>query len=452
MEGGHQVPSEAFARLADGALNSGGALRNAYAELHRQLATAPAGATPTLATFDQPSAAPVVEHDDADLHYDGRFYRLVHRRRLRNASDEPVTRYLIRISVDRYPGNPERSNQHYRENPLTWQELDLHAECRGEPMHWSAQHDRDSFKEVWLLFENDHGRFPLYPGESTTVDYGYTVPDIKWGNWFQRAVRLPTERVSVQLFFPAELQPAVWGLETSMSAAASDFRTAIQRRTDESREIFSWSTENPPLNARYRLEWRFKARPDAGPDSEHSPTEVMAALGVVQEGDPILAQVTRPFDLPAEADDARRIVTELHSAIQRISEVHTFGKGMGIAAPQIGIDRSAALVKLPNGDMITLLNPRIIDQTDDTDEQYEGCLSFFDVRGMVPRPLAIHVEHQDVGGQLHLTAFDRGAARLICHEIDHLNGQLYRARMRDGVEPIPVTEYKSGGKQWKYDG
>ena len=115
---------------------------------------------------------------------------------------------------------------------------------------------------------------------------------------------------------------------------------------------------------------------------------------------------TRPFDLPAEAEDVRRVVTELHSAIQRISEVHTFGKGMGIAAPQIGIDRSAALVKLPNGDMITLLNPRIIDQTDDTDEQYEGCLSFFDVRGMVPRPLAIHVEHQDVDGQIHLTQFD----------------------------------------------
>ena len=206
MEGGHQIPSEAFARLAEWRTQQ----RRSATERLRQsfngnLSLPQVGQPPALATFDQPSAAPVVEHDDADLHYDGRFYRLVHRRRLRNASDEPVTRYLIRISVDRYPGNPERSNQHYRENPLTWQELDLHAECRGEPMHWSAQHDRDSFKEVWLLFENDHGRFPLYPGESTTIDYGFTCPDTKYGQWFQRAVRLPTERVSVQLFFPAEL-------------------------------------------------------------------------------------------------------------------------------------------------------------------------------------------------------------------------------------------------------
>ncbi|WP_234445290.1 hypothetical protein [Streptomyces rimosus] len=71
---------------------------------------------------EQPYAtgsALVVEHDAARLHYDGSKYRLTMRRRLRNTGDEPVTRYLIRISVDRYPGDPERSNAHYRAHPLT---------------------------------------------------------------------------------------------------------------------------------------------------------------------------------------------------------------------------------------------------------------------------------------------------------------------------------------------
>ena len=123
------------------------------------------------------------------------------RRKLHNASDAPITRYLIRISVDRYPGNPERSNQLYREHPLTWEELGLQARCGNDPMRWQVQHDRDAVKEVWLLFENDDGRFPLYPGESTWIEYAYTVSAEKWGPWFQRAVRLPTNRLSVRLVF-----------------------------------------------------------------------------------------------------------------------------------------------------------------------------------------------------------------------------------------------------------
>ena len=67
---------------------------------------------------------------------------------------------------------------------------------------------------------------------------------------------------------------------------------------------------------------------------------------------------------------------------------------MGLAAPQINIGRAAAVIRTPDGETITLLNPRICDESAETDEQYEGCLSFFEVRGMVPRPLAIEVEHQ----------------------------------------------------------
>jgi peptide deformylase len=238
-------------------------------------------------------------------------------------------------------------------------------------------------------------------------------------------------------------------METTMTADAIPFRTALSRDTEDGQDVFCWSTEDPPLHARYRLEWRFRAR-DTQEAGEHTASETMRALGIVQEGDPILTSPARPFALPEEAEDARRVVAELQSTAERVADVHTFGKGLGIAAPQIGIDRTAAIVRPPGGDTITLLNPRIVEESAQTDEQYEGCLSFFDVRGMVPRPLVIHVEHQDINGQPQITVFERGVARLIAHEIDHLRGILYRHRMQLGVEPIPVTAYRGGGRNWRY--
>jgi peptide deformylase len=69
---------------------------------------------------------------------------------------------------------------------------------------------------------------------------------------------------------------------------------------------------------------------------------------------------------------------------------------------------------------------------------------------MVPRPLAIEVEHQDIDGTTRITEFERGMARMVYHEVDHLFGVLYRARMRPGVQPIPVSQYKGAGEQWTY--
>lgn len=123
-----------------------------------------------------------------------------------------------------------------------------------------------------------------------------------------------------------------------------------------------------------------------------------------------------------------------------MAAVHAFGKSMGIAAPQIGIERAAAIVRPPGtADMITLLNPRIIETGDETDEQYEGCLSFFDVRCLVNRPLVIHVEHQDVNGDRRITIFERGVARLVAHEIDHLHGILCRDHLPQARNPFPLS-------------
>lgn len=449
VENGQQRPSTEFAASADRVLNTGGAIRRVHHEYEQQRPDSTNGHRGVPVEAQDAASSLLVVHDDARLSSDGRMYRATQRRKLYNASDAPITRYLIRISVDRHPGNPERSNQLYRENPLTWEEIGLSAQCGDDPMTWKVQHDRDAFKELWLLFENEYGRFPLYPGESVWIEYSYTVSEDKWGTWFQRAVRLPTERLSVQLDFPAALDPAVWGMETTMTAEAFPLRTAIAQNEENGRRRFSWSTENPPLHARFRIEWKFRAhRDEEKPEVSPSPSEVMRSLGIVQEGDPILTQVARPFDLPTEAEDARRVIAELQSVAARVREVHNFSKGMGIAAPQIGIDRAAAIAWTPDGDVITLLNPEIIDESAATDEQYEGCLSFFDVRGAVRRPLEIHVKHENISGEENISAFKNGISRLIHHEIDHLFGILYKKIMATTSKPIPISEYRGTGRPW----
>ncbi|MEU8482307.1 peptide deformylase [Streptomyces sp. NPDC048641] len=96
------------------------------------------------------------------------------------------------------------------------------------------------------------------------------------------------------------------------------------------------------------------------------------------------------------------------------------------------------------------MNPVVVEESSDTDEQFEGCLSFFDVRGRVPRPRTLRVQHQDFGGQWRTTTFTDGLARLVAHEVDHLEGVLYVARMAPGSSTISVAEYRGSGQDWQY--
>jgi peptide deformylase len=66
----------------------------------------------------------------------------------------------------------------------------------------------------------------------------------------------------------------------------------------------------------------------------------MRSLDIVQEGDPVLVEIAQPFELPAEAQDAWRVVAKLLSALERVAQVHNFTKGIDLAALQINDGRS----------------------------------------------------------------------------------------------------------------
>jgi peptide deformylase len=410
-----------------------------------------------------PGTGLIVDHEVASLSYQDSAYVYDIRRSLYNAGTEPVTRYLARLVVDRYPNEPERSNRHHHEHPLTWAELDLRAFC-GEPparerMDWRPKRDRDTEKEVWLLFENEHGRFPLYPGERTTIQYTCSIGAEKFGQWFQRSIRLPTRRLSVHLDLPATLEPQVWGVETSLSAEEAPLRTPVVRTDDAGRARFTWTTDAPLLNARYRLEWRFRAKParddTAAGSGVRAPDRVpdrLHAIGILRSGNELLRQPARPLDLPRDAATAREVVGRLMATLRRVQELHAFSKGAGLAAPQLGLPWAAAVVRPPDpaAAPLTLLNPRVVAASSEQDEQYEGCLSFFDVRGLVRRPLGLDVEHARWDGTRVITSFENAMARLVAHEIDHLEGQLYTDRMAAGAPLVPVEEYRESGRPWTY--
>jgi peptide deformylase len=175
----------------------------------------------------------------------------------------------------------------------------------------------------------------------------------------------------------------------------------------------------------------------------------MEAEGIVQRGEQILVAPARPFRFPDEAPEAASVVERLVEAADRVARQHDFSNGMGLAAPQIGVDRAAALVRpLGGGDPFVLFNPRVVAQSPDEDLLFEGCLSFFHVRGLVPRPRWLELEHATPDGAVVRTRFETGLARLVVHEVDHLYGVLYVDRMRDGYELLPEAEFRNPARPW----
>jgi len=174
-------------------------------------------------------------------------------------------------------------------------------------------------------------------------------------------------------------------------------------------------------------------------------SEAMAGFGIVQSGeagDAVLRRPVSAVDLPAEGPYLAQVLGKLHDVAGLARAYHPFAAGMGLAAPQIGIARAVAIVQRPGQDgFVTLVNPMVTAACDITVE-FEGCLSFFDVRGGVPRANRLTVSYQLPDGGWRTETFVGALARLVAHEIDHLYGRLYIDRMEPGAPLVPVAEYR----------
>ena len=157
----------------------------------------------------------------------------------------------------------------------------------------------------------------------------------------------------------------------------------------------------------------------------------MAVRPVLKMGEPLLREVARPVT---------RFDAQLAELIADMDETMRALHGAGIAAPQIGVSLRAVIFELKDNPRYphiapvpytVLINPLVTPLDAEQDEGWEGCLSVPGMRGLVARHRRVRYQ----GFDPHGTPIDRSVggfhARVVQHEVDHLDGVLFPQRVRD---------------------
>jgi peptide deformylase len=162
------------------------------------------------------------------------------------------------------------------------------------------------------------------------------------------------------------------------------------------------------------------------PNAEERAAWRAAALRLVRQfPDPALRNAATPV---ADVDeDVRRLA-------ERMIDVMTRAHGVGLAAPQLGILRRV-LVYRPSDDedAVVLINPQLVERSDETEVGTEGCLSLLggELQVAIERHLRIKVSGVDASGEPVELDAEGFEARVIQHEVDHLDGVLIVDRAKD---------------------
>jgi peptide deformylase len=145
---------------------------------------------------------------------------------------------------------------------------------------------------------------------------------------------------------------------------------------------------------------------------------------ILRYGDPRLLAENAPVALPSE---------RIGALLDDMVETCHAAPGIGLAAPQIGVNLRVAVIDLSvgadPGAVVVLINPEILISEGEQKEE-EGCLSVPDLIERVRRPARVVVRAADAAGHVREIEGSGLLARALCHEIDHLEGRLYLHRLR----------------------
>lgn len=145
-------------------------------------------------------------------------------------------------------------------------------------------------------------------------------------------------------------------------------------------------------------------------------------------GDPVLRQVARPVP-EAEVSSER-----VRSLIEDLIDTMRAANGAGLAAPQIGVSEQVCVIEVGNNPrypykpkipLTILINPRIDVLSEERFDNYEGCLSVPNLRGLVPRAVEIRVRAIGRDGESIDQVWRGLSAGTFAHECDHLHGKLF---------------------------
>ena len=158
----------------------------------------------------------------------------------------------------------------------------------------------------------------------------------------------------------------------------------------------------------------------------------MALRNIVKDGDEVLTKKCR---------NVVKFDKKLQMLLDDMAETMHRANGVGLAAPQVGILRRVVVIDIsPDQDeVLELVNPRIIAYSGEQ-EGNEGCLSFPGQWGIVKRPDYVKVRAQDRFGEEFEMEGTALLARAFCHEIDHLNGVVFKEVAERMLTPKEIEE------------
>ena len=144
----------------------------------------------------------------------------------------------------------------------------------------------------------------------------------------------------------------------------------------------------------------------------------MALLEILHYPDPRLHKVAKPV---VTVDDSIRVL------VQNMAETMYDAPGIGLAATQVNVHKRVVVIDVSEekNDLRVLINPEILDKSEEQKIYEEGCLSVPDVYDEVERPATVRVRALDLSGEPY--EFDAEGLLAVCvqHEIDHLNGKVF---------------------------
>ena len=152
----------------------------------------------------------------------------------------------------------------------------------------------------------------------------------------------------------------------------------------------------------------------------------MAIRNIRVDGDDILRKVCKPIT---------EMTPRLQTLIDDMYDTMYETNGVGLAAPQVGILKRVVVIDVCDGEAYTLINPEIIEESG-VQEGDEGCLSLPGLGGTVVRPNRVVCKALNENME-EITVVGEGLlARAICHELDHLDGILYKDKVLDGLYAV----------------
>jgi peptide deformylase len=164
---------------------------------------------------------------------------------------------------------------------------------------------------------------------------------------------------------------------------------------------------------------------------------------IAQLGHPVLRDVASSVQLPAGS--------EIQSLVDDMLATLREADGVGIAAPQVYESRAIFIVasrpnpRYPDAPIMqpeVVINPEIVERSDELIKGWEGCLSIPGIRGLVPRHRAIRVRYWTLGGALVERELVDFVARIFQHEEDHLRGIVFLDRLESTRDILTEKEYQ----------